>query len=1065
MTRSITFVAEGDVNSQIKITENLNSSLSFTIQVLGENAIIGDLRAIFFDVNGLNLDETGLYVYGDDVTDSIYSEAGVDSLGRDANIKGLVSNELGNFDVGIEFGTSGMSTDDIQSTSFTLIYDSNGDGKSELSLDLLNLTDFGLRYTSVGEVGGNRNSSAKIGARSNGVAQNDALNVNEGSTNSINILTADIADTNAIDRIVTGVRLSDTSDFVPLLAEGFELWNNGQVVALVTVEADGTATIDAVGQPGAEVLAQGESIDNLSFEYQSEAPDGSLATATVSVTVTGTNDLATISGINTGNMVEDVALFASGQLTVNDLDNGEAFFQVINEQLGTYGNFSIDSTGNWSYQLNNESANLQNLTQLNNVTDSFVVASLDGTATETFTINIQGTADGNSYYFDSNAVSNGDGSENSPFNSLSEVSNLNLSGGDRIFLKRGSVFYETLDLDASGQDGNPIVVNPYGVGEKPVISGGQSIPAQSSEWLTTNQNGEYRSILGTSPTSQPVLIKSTGNGEEYQLVEYGGFDQKGNLSAGTYTLSRETIDYVDSSNPFFGSFSWVVYYKPLEENSVTENPNDFSWEVSQRDSAVNITGDYVEVHDLNGRLVNGEAVLLSSGNNTVFNNTDASFGKAFGIAVQGSNSTINEATAQYNYSTGLVLLTSGSVNGTISNSISRLNGNLILAGRTDRGGIGTQSDNSTIFNNLIYRNGDINSINLVNGPGDDAIALFDNNNALVANNYIFNSAGTAISMSRTENSYGHTIVDNVVGNWNLYGVGGDDKAAPYNSGTGRGTYAIGVFGNPLETNEGDFIVENNRIYSNQTEKVLIGIQAGLSNENDWMGDTVIQNNDVYIQNNNNIDTIGLRLVRDSKIIRNGTELSGFEKVAVDNNNIFVAPSDDLPPSTPRNYFTWRTGGLVDTAQELSSVEVVFNEGTTEELSTIYEANTTNSSSSEFLFGDETGETIMGTSNSEYLIGFSGDDTLTGGEGNDTFIGGEGNDQFIFATGSGDDIITDFEVGEDIIVLEAGLTITGIAEETYDNIYYQRIDSIVTFSSGDQVTLYNVADLVDSSQLI
>ena len=45
-----------------------------------------------------------------------------------------------------------------------------------------------------------------------------------------------------------------------------------------------------------------------------------------------------------------------------------------------------------------------------------------------------------------------------------------------------------------------------------------------------------------------------------------------------------------------------------------------------------------------------------------------------------------------------------------------------------------------------------------------------------------------------------------------------------------------------------------------------------------------------------------------------------------------------------------------------------------------------------------------------LIGGAGNDTLTGGAGNDTLTGGLGDDVFIYNAGDGDDVITDFNLG-------------------------------------------------------
>ena len=139
---------------------------------------------------------------GVDVTGAVSSECSVDSVRKDVNLNGEVTNTLGDFDVGIEFGTSGMLGDDIQSTSFIL-----SDPDQALTLDMLNLADFGLRFTSVGEMDGSRTDSAKIGGGSSGVAQNDVLSAPENGSSSVNLLLNDQSSGNA----VSSVSLNGTS--------------------------------------------------------------------------------------------------------------------------------------------------------------------------------------------------------------------------------------------------------------------------------------------------------------------------------------------------------------------------------------------------------------------------------------------------------------------------------------------------------------------------------------------------------------------------------------------------------------------------------------------------------------------------------------------------------------------------------------------------------------------------------------------------------------------------------------------------------------------------------------
>lgn len=276
MLRSLSFTIEGEVDTLVTITELESGELKFEIAVA--SGVIGDLRAVFFDLNDLTADDS-LYVSDAvDVTDSAFEEDGVDTLGKDANIKGAVSNELGDFDVGIEFGTSGMAADDIQSTSFVL-----GSTTTDLTLDMLSLADFGLRYTSVGEEGGDRTGSAKIGDQSNAAAQNDALTVEEGQTGAVLLLANDAAATGAtVTSAETEAGAAFTAGPGGLTAD---IVIGGEVYGTVVIAADGTATVSADGA-AAEALADGDVVV-FSFGYTSTAPDGATATAMATVTITG----------------------------------------------------------------------------------------------------------------------------------------------------------------------------------------------------------------------------------------------------------------------------------------------------------------------------------------------------------------------------------------------------------------------------------------------------------------------------------------------------------------------------------------------------------------------------------------------------------------------------------------------------------------------------------------------------------------------------------------------------------------------------------------------------------
>src|SRR4030067_91412 len=102
----------------------------------------------------------------------------------------------------------------------------------------------------------------------------------------------------------------------------------------------------------------------------------------------------TISSSNTGNQPAILSsasvvltetnsvLRASGRLSISDADSAQTFMAQSNV-AGAYGTFKINSAGAWAYVAN---SNLDRLNVGQSVSDSFMVASADGTTTS-----VQGT--------------------------------------------------------------------------------------------------------------------------------------------------------------------------------------------------------------------------------------------------------------------------------------------------------------------------------------------------------------------------------------------------------------------------------------------------------------------------------------------------------------------------------------------------------------------------------------------------------------------------------------------------------------------------------------------------
>jgi VCBS repeat-containing protein len=108
---------------------------------------------------------------------------------------------------------------------------------------------------------------------------------------------------------------------------------------------------------------------------------GATATQNVTITITGANDSPVISGVATGSVTEDTTTSVSGQLSATDVDTGATAAWSISPNSPTasspYGTFSLDSTGKWTYVLNNASAAVQGLAAGETVTEKYTVRVTD----------------------------------------------------------------------------------------------------------------------------------------------------------------------------------------------------------------------------------------------------------------------------------------------------------------------------------------------------------------------------------------------------------------------------------------------------------------------------------------------------------------------------------------------------------------------------------------------------------------------------------------------------------------------------------------------------------------
>ncbi|AXV28758.1 hypothetical protein BFW97_04265 [Aeromonas hydrophila] len=229
----------------------------------------------------------------------------------------------------------------------------------------------------------------------------------DGTTHTVTITITGVNDSAVIGGTDSGAVTEDET--TPILTE------TGTLSVTDVDGADEAKFLAGNGTPSAGALGSLSiteggvwtyNVDNSKVQYLGEGEtkvetftvasvDGT--THTVTITITGVNDAAVISGSDTGAVTEDETnptLTETGTLSVTDVDGAdEAKFVAGNgtPSVGALGSLSITETGTWSYNVDNSKVQYLGLGETR--IESFTVASVDGT-THTVTITITGVNDG-----------------------------------------------------------------------------------------------------------------------------------------------------------------------------------------------------------------------------------------------------------------------------------------------------------------------------------------------------------------------------------------------------------------------------------------------------------------------------------------------------------------------------------------------------------------------------------------------------------------------------------------------------------------------------------------------
>lgn len=395
--RTLTFTLDvqtgddGMAPATLTIVELGDGTLQFTITNDQDNdGLIGDIRGLFFDV----ADDTllgGLTFTGAEITE-VQQDGDVSNLGGGVTTNGVPNSP---FEIGIEFGTSGMSTDDYQTVTFVM---SSAD--RALTLDDIALESLAVRQTSVSSADGGREDSDKLyGDAPYPVdAVDDATTVYEDTVGTGNVFANDV-DLDAGDADGDGI-----PDGLSVTAINGSAGDVGQPIVVapgisVTVDADGSYSVDAVD---ADWLAEGETFTT-DLTYSVDDGNGGSDSAVLTVTVVGVND--TPDALDDA-AATDEATAISGNVLPNDSDpdlsdvltvsavNGDD--TVVGQEivLDSGALLTLNADGTFAYDPNGA---FNALNDGETATDSFTYQVSDGNGgfdTATVTLTIEGIGGG-----------------------------------------------------------------------------------------------------------------------------------------------------------------------------------------------------------------------------------------------------------------------------------------------------------------------------------------------------------------------------------------------------------------------------------------------------------------------------------------------------------------------------------------------------------------------------------------------------------------------------------------------------------------------------------------------
>ncbi|MGL5450914.1 MAG: VCBS domain-containing protein, partial [Aeromonas sp.] len=243
----------------------------------------------------------------------------------------------------------------------------------------------------------------------------------------------------------------------------------------------------------------------------------------VVITIVGTDDVPTLTD-SSSSVTEDVdtdhdgKLETSGTVTATGGDAGDQNF-VSGTQTGSFGDLTVDSNGNWTYEADNTDPKIQGLKSGETLTESFTMTSSDGVTTSTVTITINGADDVPTLTGDKDTVTEDAVNDAGQLEASGVVTTVGGDAGEQNFVagtEDGK--YGDLTIDANGNwtylaDNSQKVIQDLKAGETLI----ETITVTNSDGVT--QTDVVITIVGTDDVP---TITGTDKGEVTEDIDPDG---------------------------------------------------------------------------------------------------------------------------------------------------------------------------------------------------------------------------------------------------------------------------------------------------------------------------------------------------------------------------------------------------------------------------------------------------------------------------------------------------------------------------------------------------------------